>query len=330
MGWMTRAIDAGKDFRNPLEDVAEGLFVDIGDTRAKHSQFWMLLVLSAIIAAGGVVGDATPAVIGAMIVAPLATPIYGVALATVIGSPARLRAAMTLLVSGIAVNIGIGVIAGLFLTQRLPLDANPQITGRTAPSMLDLYIAVATGIAGSFALTRRDVSNILAGVAIAISLVPVLAVVGITAGAGRFDLAWGALLLFLTNVAAILIAGALVFGAAGYAREAAERDPRTARRARVFITVFLVAILVPLGAASLRTGRYDGWMSSTTTAAEQWVRGTEWTLDSVRISGDDIVITVLGAGEPPPVEELRAAVRRDVPDKVPVVLVEESGATTQL
>ena len=49
-----------------------------------------------------------------------------------------------------------------------------------------------------------------------------------------------------------------------------------------------------------------------------------------RVSRDDIVITVLGADEPPPVEDLKAAVRRDVPDKVPVVLVEESGTTTQL
>jgi len=330
MGWMTRAIDAGKDYRNTLDDVADGLFVDIGDTHAKRSQFWMLLVLSAIIAAGGVVGDATPAVIGAMIVAPLATPIYGVALAAVIGSSGRLRAALTLLVSGIVVNIAVGVLVGLLSAKRMPIDANPQIVGRTAPSLLDLVVAVATGVAGSFALTRRDVSNILAGVAIAISLVPVLAVVGITAGAGRFDLAWGALLLFLTNVAAILIAGALVFGAAGYAREAAERDPRIARRARAFIIVFVVAILVPLGAASVRTSRYEGWVSSTTKAADQWVQGTEWTLDSVRVSGDDIVITVLGAGARPPTEQLKAQVRRDVPDKVPVVLVEENGTTTKL
>jgi uncharacterized hydrophobic protein (TIGR00271 family) len=330
MGWLARSIDAGKDFRNPLEDVADGLFVDLGNTRAKVSQFWVLLVLSATSAAGGVVGDATPAVIGAMIVAPLATPIYGVALATVIGSSKHLRAAALLLVSGIAVNIAVGVLVGLLTADRMPIDANPQIVGRTAPSLLDLAVAVATGVAGSFALTRRDVSNILAGVAIAISLVPVLAVVGITLGAGRFDLAWGALLLFLTNVAAILVAGALVFGAGGYGREAVERDPRIAKRARAFIVVFVVAILVPLGLASLRTVRYEGWVSSTTTIAADWVAGTDWTLDSVRVAGDTIVISVFGAGDPPPVDELKSEVRTKVPDRVPVVLVEESGTTTDL
>jgi uncharacterized hydrophobic protein (TIGR00271 family) len=322
---MARAIDAGRDYRNPLADVAEGLFVDIGNRRAKLSQFWMLLVLSAIIAAGGVVADSTPAVIGAMIVAPLATPIYGVALGTAIGAPLRLRSALLLLTSGIAVNIAIGVLAGLVLTQRLPLDANPQIVGRTAPVMLDLIVAVATGVAGAFALTRRDVSNILAGVAIAISLVPVLAVVGITLGAGRFDLAWGALILFLTNVAAILIAGTLVFGAAGYRDEAAEHDPRVARRARRMIIVFVLALLIPLGAASLRTSFYESWVIATTDAATEWVSGTEWTLDSVRVVGDEIVITVLGPGEAPPEEDLIAEVRRSVPENVPVRLIEESG-----
>ena len=101
MGWTARVIDAGAAFRNPLEDVEDGLFITSGDRRAKLSQFWVLLVLASLIAAGGVIGDATPAVIGAMIVAPLATPIYGVALATVSGSRSNLGASLLLLVEGI-------------------------------------------------------------------------------------------------------------------------------------------------------------------------------------------------------------------------------------
>ena len=113
-------------------------------------------------------------------------------------------------------------------------------------------VAIAVGIAGSFALTRRDVSNIVAGVAIAISLVPVLAVVGITLAAAGLDLATGAFLLFLTNVAAILIAGVIVFRAARYFREAMDRAERAGRRARIFIVVLLVVLLVPLGASSVQ------------------------------------------------------------------------------
>lgn len=192
MGWMTRAIPAGGDHRASMDEIEDGLFISSGDKRAKVSQFWVLLVLASVIAAGGVVGDSTPAVIDAMIVARLATPIYGVALATVTGLRRDLLASLKLLVGGVAVNVLIGFLLGMVTVQRLPVAANPQILGRTAPTLLDLTVAVAVGVAGSFALVRRDVSNILAGVAIAISLEPVLAVVGITLGSGRLDLAWGA------------------------------------------------------------------------------------------------------------------------------------------
>ena len=330
MGWFARAIEAGGESRATLGDVERELFTDLGDRRAKLSQFWVLLALSSLIAAGGVAGDSTPAVIGAMIVAPLATPIYGIALGTVTGSPRRLRTALLLLVGGIGLNIALGMVVGLTTALRMPLESNPQIIGRTAPSLLDLGVAVVTGAAGSFALARRDVSNILAGVAIAISLVPVLAVVGITLGHGRFDLAWGALILFLTNVAAILIAGVLVFGAAGFAGAASERDPRVARRARVFIAVFVVLVIVPLSLQSLQTWRYDHWVGVTTTASQDWVHGTAWHVDSVDVEGSDIVVMVLGPGSPPPIDALRAAVRRSVPARVPVKVIAENGMTTQL
>jgi uncharacterized hydrophobic protein (TIGR00271 family) len=330
MGWIQRSIDAGGESRNSLTDVEAGLFVDIGDRRAKLSQFWVLLTLSSLIAAGGVISDSTPAVIGAMIIAPLATPIYGVALATVIGSGARLRTAMLLLLGGTALNILLGAMVGLITFDRMPLDANPQIVGRTSPTLLDLGVAVVTGVAGSFALARRDVSNILAGVAIAISLVPVLAVVGITAGAGRFDLAGGALSLFGANVAAILIAGVLVFGAAGYARAAVGRDPRVARRARLLVAAVILVVLVPLSLDSLRTWRYEHWQRATSDATTAWIAGTPWQLDSVQLKGGDIIITVRGTDSGPPIEDLRERVRQSVPDHVTVELVQENGTTTGL
>src|SRR5665647_659465 len=126
MGWLTRAIDAGGDRRATMDEIEDGLFITSGDRRAKISQFWVLLVLASVIAAGGVVGDSTPAVIGAMIVAPLATPIYGVALATVTGSRRDLLASLRLLVTGVVVNVLIGVLLGAITVERLPVGANPQ------------------------------------------------------------------------------------------------------------------------------------------------------------------------------------------------------------
>jgi uncharacterized hydrophobic protein (TIGR00271 family) len=330
MGVLSSVIDAGQEYRNPLEEVEDGLFVGIGARSAKLTQFWTLLVLASIIAAGGVIGDSTPAVIGAMIVAPLATPIYGVALATVTGSRKDLRDALLLLVSGIAVNILIGAVIGLITFERFPVDANPQIIGRTAPTMLDLAVAITTGVAGSFALVRKDIVNILAGVAIAISLVPVLAVVGITLGSGRPDLAWGAFLLFLANAMAIIVAGVVVFTAAGYQRDAAARGAHVGRRAKWLIAAILVILIIPLGLSSLRTYSHERWVSATRSATEHWVAGTGYRVTNVREVSGEIIAGVIGEGDLPPVAGLRAEIRSTVPAGVPVEVIAESGRSTQL
>ena len=179
----------------------------------------------------------------------------------------------------------------------MPIDVNPQIVGRTAPTILDLAVAVAIGVAGSFALARRDVADILAGVAIAISLVPVLAVVGITLGAGQLSLALGAFVLFLTNAAAILIAGAVVFKAAGYAREAENRDERAGRRARIAIIILVVVLLVPLGALVGAILLYERWTAKTPRPPpSSGSRAPTWTSTRSTQSGDEIVITVIGPG----------------------------------
>jgi uncharacterized hydrophobic protein (TIGR00271 family) len=328
---LSRVIDAGHEYRNPLFQVEARLFVGTPPRGAKLTRFWMLLVLASLVAAGGVVDDSTPVVIGAMIVSPLATPIYGVALSTVTGSRRNLRDALLLLAAGIAVSILIGMLIGQLTFERLPLDANPQIMGRTAPKVLDLLIAVAMGVAGAFALVRRDVANIVAGVAIAISLVPLLEVVGITLGDGRPDLAWGAFLLFLTNAAAIIVAGVVVFTAAGYQRDAAAaaRGAGAGRRATLLITVLVVALVIPLTITSVRTYRYQRWMKATEAAAQQWVADTGWRVTDVHQSGDEIVATVIGPGDPPPLGALQAMVRRSVPDSVTVRIVKDSGETSE-
>lgn len=330
MSWLSRIIDSDESQRYSLAEIRESLFIGEGNKRAKQTQFWVLLVLSSYIAAGGVISNSTPAVIGAMIIAPLATPIYGVALATTIGATRALRDSLLLLASGIAVNVLIGVFVAATSFNRMPLDVNPQITGRTAPTVLDLTVAIAVGIAGSFALARRDVSNIVAGVAIAISLVPVLATVGITLGAGRTDLAFGAFILFLTNAAAIVVSGVLVFGAARYYQTAAGAAPHVGRRARIVIALVLIALLVPLAATSVRTFAYQYWLSKAEDAAQGWVHDTGWNVHGVNLVHDEIVIDIVGPGSPPSLDELRDKVRQGVPESVAVRVIQVSGEESEL
>jgi len=326
MGWLERLVESGSAQRRSLAEVQQELFLDEGEREEKRSVFWPLLVLSTIIAAGGVIEDSTATVVGAMIIAPLGTPIFGAALAIAAGYRRRLLGALGFLLAGILVAIAIGAVVGRVIPERMPLALNPQITGRTSPALLDLVIALATGFAGAYGLIRRDVSSVLPGVAIAISLVPPLAVVGITAGLGSYHLAFGALLLFLSNVVAILIAGVIVFSAAGYRQEAIEHDPRLRKRAVSVVVLGVVALLIPLGFASYRIIEYDRWTTEVAQATQHWLDGTSWQLESTLVSGGTIVVTISGQGPTGSIDELRQAVRRSVPRQVEIRLVEQGGA----
>ncbi|MGV9733485.1 DUF389 domain-containing protein [Rhodococcus aetherivorans] len=211
--------------------------------RSRRATFWTLLVLAAVIASAGVVADSTATVIGAMIVAPLMTPIVGTALAVVLNDHRNLIASALLVVAGSAAVVATGFAVGLLDPLDVLAQNNSQVAGRVAPRMIDLVAALATGAVGAFALVRRDVSDTLPGVAIAISLVPPLAVVGLTLESGAPRQAGGALLLFATNVAAIVATGTLVFLLAGV-RGAAHRAGRTVGDLRGLSVLTVVAAVV--------------------------------------------------------------------------------------
>ena len=157
------------------------------------------------------IADSTATVIGAMIVAPLMTPILGTALAVVLADRTHVVRSVLLVLGGALVVIAIGLILGLL---GAPLDGfatNGQVTARINPKLIDLDRGLGDGAVGAFALVRSDISDTLPGVAIAISLVPPLAVVGLLLSVQRYADAAGAALLFGTNVAAIIATGAAVF-----------------------------------------------------------------------------------------------------------------------
>ncbi len=193
------------------DEVRDAVYLMTGDAAAKQSRFWLLLGLSAVIASAGVLSDSTATVIGAMIIAPLGTPIQGVAVGLAGGELRELLWSARLVLLAAIVVVGIGALMGFVLPEIVSPANNSQITGRVSPTLIDLVAAAATGLAGSLAISRRDIGDILPGVAIAISLVPPLAVVGITAQDGLWDDALGALLLFVTNMLAIIVVGGLLY-----------------------------------------------------------------------------------------------------------------------
>jgi uncharacterized hydrophobic protein (TIGR00271 family) len=164
--------------------------------------FYMLITLAAAIAALGLATNSTAVVIGAMLVAPLMSPMVGMGMAVVLGDARFLRLSSGAVFKGAVLAILVGMLVGLVMVLfKLPITA--EILGRTQPSLLDLAIALFSGLAAAFALSRSDAAGALPGVAIAAALVPPLTAVGITFSAGLFLESFGAVLLFLSNLVAI-------------------------------------------------------------------------------------------------------------------------------
>ena len=306
--------------RRSLEDLTEDLDLRSGDSRSKKSAFWTMLVLSGVIATAGVLADSTATVIGAMIIAPLSTPIMGIALGIV--KRERVRAGRFVMVGGLVVVL-IGVAFAFLVPGSIDLQANSQISGRTSPTLIDLVAAVATGLAGAVALSRRDVAAVLPGVAIAISLVPPLAVVGVCLGQGSVVLALGALLLFVSNLVALVLAGTVLFAALGYSAEA-DREARRVgaqRRSRLTLTALLVAVLLPLSANTAFVLILHTWSDEIRTVSETWlapVPAAEVT--GVEFASSTFTVHVRTPGGLPPTSPLLDALSATLPPGLTVVV----------
>jgi APA family basic amino acid/polyamine antiporter len=206
--------------------------------------FFVMISLAAIIATLGLLLNSPAVIIGGMLVAPLMSPIIGIALAISLGSIRLLRDAVESTIKGIF----LAVVIALFLTSISPLaGVNEEILARIRPNLLDLVVALASGAAGAYAVSRKDVSAALPGVAIAAALVPPLGVIGIGLATNRPEVAGGGLLLFSTNLVAITLAGAIIFLLLGFrpARGVRERAIHL-RRGLVVSVLLLFVISLPL------------------------------------------------------------------------------------
>lgn len=321
---MTRLLSVDED---DVGRITRRLFLDIGDHRRNLTGFWVLLVLSGVIASAGVVADSTATVIGAMIVAPLMTPILGTAVAIVLADHRRILGNVGLVLAASSAVVAIGFLLGLLVPLDVVAATNGQVAGRVSPRLIDLVAAIATGLVGAFALVRSDVSDTLPGVAIAISLVPPLAVVGLTLESGEPGQALGALLLFGTNVAAIIATGSAVVLAAGVRQTAGSMGMRLGRletRAVVPVVLALVLVAVPLTLGSLSVVREQRLISSTEPVAQRWADGVGWDITDVFVREGRLHVVAIGAVPEPSVttlrEDLDAAGLEDVEVEVTLVV----------
>lgn len=170
--------------------------------------FFILLALATAIATFGLLSNSAATIIGAMIIAPLMIPIISLAFSLVILDFRLVSYSLVRLFLGMALTVLIAFFATELIGFKIP---GSEILARTEPTLLDLGVAIAAGVAGAFAKIRRSVSDAIPGVAISVALVPPLCVVGIGLATSDFNFAIGAFILFLTNLIGIIISADIIF-----------------------------------------------------------------------------------------------------------------------
>ncbi len=208
------------------------------------TDFMMLMFFATVIAALGLIQNANAVIVGAMLVAPLMTPIIGAGLGLVQGNWVLVKTALRSIAIGFCVAFSAAFLIGLFSPLR---SITEEMASRGEPNLLDLGIALASGLVGAYTMGRPNLSSALPGVAIAVALVPPIATVGISLAFGLFMNAQGALLLFLTNVVAVILGSAFMLYALGARAQESTSFVHTWMRRMIIILLFLLCVLsVPL------------------------------------------------------------------------------------
>jgi uncharacterized hydrophobic protein (TIGR00271 family) len=288
--------------------IEDELFYEGEKRRLNLESFAVLMFFATVIATYGVISDSTATVIGAMIVAPLMTPIMATAAALVVGKMNLAGRHLLIVLCGVIGAIFVSWLLGtIYITGVISVTTNSQIVSRVSPRLTDLYAAMAAGAVGAFAMSRKDVANTLPGVAIAIALVPPLAVVGLTLSQGAWSDAGGAFLLFLTNFLSILLAGGGVFALLGLSKASmASLKGSERRNAFIIIALGTLLVIIPLAVTSVSTGKAGLAQFHTTQASQEWLADTGYEVVSVTATSDSVVLRIAGDGSLPATEDLVA------------------------
>lgn len=200
----------------------------------------VLLISSSIVSTLGLLLDSPAVVIGGMIISPLMWPLMKISVGISYGKQKYVQQAMILLLSSIAVSL----LSALFITVVSPLKfVNSEILARTNPTLIDIFVAVASGAVAALGMAQTRISDSLAGVAVATSLMPPLCVSGIGLALLNIGIFAGGFLLFLTNVISIIFISIFTFLFLGLK---AQTNKEFRREGIMFISLAMIVIAVPL------------------------------------------------------------------------------------
>ena len=319
-----------KQFSNKKVDYPE-VRVRIEANALPSKMYFVMNILSAIIASYGLVTNSAAVVIGAMLVAMMLGPITGVALAIIDHRMPLLRKSLITVFLGISLVVLVGFIVG-WLHKDQPLTV--EILSRTQPTSMDLMIALAGGTAGAYAMVSPHLSVAVVGVAVATALVPPLAASGILFANGEMQMGLGALLLALTNIIAIQFTNALVLWLLGF-RRLVDDDYKSSTYwtflRRNAVTLLLLGVLGTYLTINLQTNaKQQGFESSVKETINSYFSDKGNVLTNTQFDKDTShqVVRAVIRGETTPtfydVRQIEAIISKDMaehfPDYLPIKL----------
>jgi len=226
----------------------EELYEDLVHASRLTPVYVVMVALSTIVAAVGLIRDNVAIVIGAMVIAPLLGPNVALGLASTLGDLELAKRSLKALFVGLAIVVAVSLVIGAVL------DVNPythQLAVRTQADFPDIALALAAGAAGSLAFTS-GVSAVLVGVMVAVALLPPAVTAGLLAGAGEGVLALGALVLLVTNVTCVNLAAVATFLLQKIRPRRWWEAKRAKRATRIAVTTWIGMLAVLVGLMMLR------------------------------------------------------------------------------
>jgi uncharacterized hydrophobic protein (TIGR00271 family) len=231
------------------QDAAESAFTSL--------DYVTLIVIAAILASYGLVLNSNAVIIGAMLVAPLMTPLVAFATGMAVGNITTVRHATGTLLQGVLIALLIAFLLGVISPTSI---VTSEMAGRGNVTFIDMGVALASGVIAAYAKGRKSISSAVAGVAIAAGLMPPLCTVGLALAFDDPELAQGALLLFTTNIISIILAAWVTLFWLGL-RPGREDDPTARRRVTYLLALALVIVLAGLNIQRINaapTGQVEG------------------------------------------------------------------------
>ena len=218
----------------------EALYDTVSKNAILDSNFIVLVILSTLVAAIGLIKDNVAVVIGAMVIAPLLGPNLALGLGTALGDVELMRKSLKTNLVGVSLAICLSIILGVIW----PFDINsPELLARTDVGMDSLALALASGAAAALSLTT-GLSSVLVGVMVAVALLPPAATFGLMLGHGQYQLAMGAALLLVANVVCVNLATKIVFMVKGISPRTWWQKEKAKRAMKIYILVWLSGLII--------------------------------------------------------------------------------------